>query len=557
MNALLDTASAAGAILVLLAIGALGLALGSLKFRGIGLSTAGVLFAGLLFGHLGVRIDERVLEFARELGLILFVFSIGMQVGPGFFASLRRQGLKLNLLAASVVAGGLVLAVAAHLVGGVELPAAAGLLSGATTNTPSLAAAQQALREASQGDPALLARWAKLPGLGYAVTYPFGVVGIIVAMLALKAAFRVEIGHEGKLLARSLKAESPGLERANLEVTNPNLDGMPLDRVPLLTQAGIVVSRLHRAGELRVARPETELKLGDVLLAVGPRKALSDLEVIVGRESPLDLASVPGPLTTKRIIVTRREVLGKSLAELDLVHRFSVQITRAARAEVEMGAPADFELQYGDMVLAVGAPEDIRKAAELLGDSPRDLNYPHLVPIFTGIVLGIVLGSVPISLPGIPAPVKLGLAGGPLLAALLVARLGKLGPLVWYLPLSANFLIREIGISLFLAAVGLKAGDRFVATVVEGPGLTWMAWGAAITLLPLLVGGAVARLFFRANYLTLCGVLAGSMTDPPALAFASSVAGSDAPALGYVTVYPLTMILRVVSAQALVLAFAR
>lgn len=557
MSAPLAGTTVVGTLVVLLTVAALGLAAGAVKVRGVGLSTAGVLFAGLLFGHLGVKVDERVLDFVREFGLILFVFSIGLQVGRGFFASLRRQGLKLNLLAASVVVLGVAVALAAHFAGKVPLPAVAGILSGATTNTPSLAAAQQALAEAVGGDPARGALDAQVSGVGYAMAYPFGVVGIIVAMLGLRAAFRIDVVHEQSVLDRAMRSASQPPARANLEVTNPNLAGLPLSRIPLLSSSGVVISRILRNGAVEVAQPETTLEIGDVLTAIGSRKALDNLRILVGHESTVDLAEAPGPLMTKRIIVTRKAVLGKSLAELDFVHRFRVQITRIARSEVEMAASGGLELLYGDTVLAVGAPGDIRKVAEELGDSPRDLNYPHLVPIFVGIVAGVVLGSWPVSLPGVPVPVKLGLAGGPLLVALLAGRLGRLGPLVWYLPLSANFVLRELGISLFLAAVGLKAGSGFVRTMVHGPGLTWMAWGAAITLVPIVLVGAGARLLFRTNYLTLCGVLAGSMTDPPALAFATSVAGSDAPSLGYVTVYPLTMILRILSAQLLVVFLAR
>jgi putative transport protein len=549
---LIDSTSVAGALVVLLSISALGLALGALKLRGIGLSTAGVLFVGLLFGHLHVRVDERMLEFARELGLVLFVFSIGLQVGPGFFASLRRQGLRLNALAVAVVLLGVGMTLLAHYAGGVPLPAAVGVLAGATTNTPSLAAAQQALREAGPGTPELLAQASSVAGLGYAVAYPFGVLGIIAGLVALKAVFRVELERERALIDRTLRSESPAPARVTLEVTNPNLDGLPLARVPLVGRAGIVVSRLMRNGELLVPQPETELRCGDVLLAVGPREELDALRLVVGRDSALDLTSAPGRLTTRRVIVTRPVASGRRLDELDFVHRFGVQITRVARAEVELGARPDLELQYGDTVLAVGEPEGIRRVASELGDSPRDLNYPHLVPVFVGIVVGALLGSLPLAVPGIPVPVKLGLAGGPLLVALLAARVRQIGPLVWYLPLSANFVLREVGIALFLAAVGLRAGDRFVDTLVSGPGLVWLAWGAAVTVVPVLVVGAVGRGLLGHNFLTLSGVLAGSMTDPPALAFATSVAGSDAPALGYATVYPLTMILRVVLAQLVV-----
>jgi putative transport protein len=299
------------------------------------------------------------------------------------------------------------------------------------------------------------------------------------------------------------------------------------------------------------------LRLGDVLLAVGTREELDALRVVVGKESSLDLRRMPSAITSKRLIVTRTAATGRTVAALDFARRFGVQITRVSRAEVEMSATPDFELQYGDTVIAVGEPGDIQKVAAELGDSPKSLNYPHLVPMFAGMALGIVVGSWPFSLPGVPAPVRLGLAGGPLLVAIALSRIGTIGPLVWYMPISANYALRETGIVLFLAAVGLGAGDVFVETLVRGDGLYWMACGAALTVVPLLAVAAFARLALRLNYLTLCGLLAGSMTDPPALSFATAVSGSEAPSVAYATVYPLTMILRVLSAQLLVTYLVR
>ena len=537
-------------------VAAIGLALGSFKVRGLGLGIAGVLFAGIAFGHFGIHVDDRTREFARELGLVFFVYSIGLQVGPGFFASLRRHGLRLNLLAAAVVLLGIASALVLHFAGGVAPAAVVGVLSGATTNTPSLAAAQQALKQSISDDRALVAA-AKLPGLGYAVSYPFGVLGIILVMLGVRSAFRIVLKSEADELERSSAAEAPPLARANLEVANPNLVGMALEKVPLLAGSGLVVSRIWHEGTLQVPRPETRLQLGDVLLAVGRREDLDALRIIVGRESTLDLRSLPSAITTRRLIVTRTAATGKTLGELNFPRRLGVQITRVSRAEVEMSAHAGFELQYGDTVLAVGEPAEIRKVGDELGDSPKTLNYPHLVPMFVGIALGVVAGSIPFSLPGVPAPVRLGLAGGPLVVAILLARLGRMGPLVWYMPISANYALRETGIVLFLAAVGLGAGDVFVETLVHGDGLYWMACGAGITIVPILSVALFARAVLKLNYLTLCGLLAGSMTDPPALSFASSVTGSEAPSLAYATVYPLTMILRVLSTQLLVLYLVR
>jgi putative transport protein len=554
--ALLDGTSAAGAVLVLSIVAALGLALGAVRIRGVGLGIAGVLFVGLALGHFGVHVEERTREFARELGLVLFVYSIGLQVGPGFLASLRRHGLRLNLLAASVVVLGAAVALVLRFAGGIEAPALVGLLSGATTNTPSLAAAQQALREAI-ADPAARAAASKLPGLGYAVAYPFGVLGVILVMLAVRAAFRVSLRKEAEDLEKSHAAEVPPLARANLEVANPNLEGMPLGKVPTLDASGIVVSRIWQDGTLQVPRPETRLRLGDVLLAVGTREELDALRVVVGKESSLDLRRMPSAITSKRLIVTRTAATGKTVAALDFARRFGVQITRVSRAEVEMSATPDYELQYGDTVIAVGEAGDIPKVAAELGDSPKTLNYPHLVPMFAGIALGIVVGSVPFSLPGVPSPVRLGLAGGPLLVAIALSRIGTIGPLVWYMPISANYALRETGIVLFLAAVGLGAGDVFVQTLVHGDGLYWLACGVALTVVPLLAVALAARLALGLNYLTLCGLLAGSMTDPPALSFATAVSGSEAPSLAYATVYPLTMILRVLSVQLLVIYLVR
>ena len=555
-GALLDGETAAGAVLVLSLVAALGLALGAVRIRGVGLGIAGVLFVGIAFSHFGVQVAERTREFVRELGLVLFVYSIGLQVGPGFLASLRRHGLRLNLLAAGVVVLGVLTALGLRFAGGVDAPVLVGLLAGATTNTPSLAAAQQALQEALP-DATARAAAAKLPGLGYAVAYPFGVLGVILVMVAVRLAFRISVAKETEDLARSQASEIPPLARANLEVTNPNLAGMPLEKVPALAGTGIVVSRIWQDGRLQVPRPETRLGPGDVLLAVGTREELDALRIVVGRESSLDLRALPSAITSKRLIVTRTAASGRTLADLDFVRRFSVQITRVSRAEVELSATPGFELQYGDTVLAVGEPADIQKVAAELGDSPKSLNYPHLIPMFAGIALGILAGSVPFSFPGVPAPVRLGLAGGPLLVAIALSRIGRIGPFVWYMPISANYVLRETGVVLFLAAVGLGAGDVFVETLVRGDGLYWMACGALLTAVPLLVAAVVARLALGLNYLTLCGVLAGAMTDPPALSFATAVSGSEAPSVAYATVYPLTMILRVLSAQFLVMYLVR
>jgi|DewCreStandDraft_4_1066084.scaffolds.fasta_scaffold01055_30 putative transport protein len=540
-------------VLILGLVAALGLLVGSIRIFGINLGIAGVLFAGLAFGHFGLGINEHVLEFAKEFGLILFVYTIGVQVGPGFTDSLRRQGLPLNIMAASVVLLGVLMTLVVSHFGRIDIKAAVGLYSGAVTNTPSLGAAQQALKDI----PGLPDEAAKLPGLGYAIAYPFGIIGIILTMLLVRALFRVNIAQESEQIARIQRPAVPPPSNANLQVTNPNLDGLRIRDIPGLAESGVVISRILHEGKLEVAHPETVMRLGDVLHAVGPEKKLRQLQVVVGSESDVDLKEMPSSLIIRRLVVTRRAVLGKTLEELDLVGRFGVTVTRVSRAEIEFTPTRDYRLQFGDTLLAVGEEEGINRAAAEVGNSVRRLNHPEIVPIFVGIVLGVIVGSWPVEIPGMPAPVKLGLAGGPLVVAILLSRLGRVGPLVWYMPISANFILREVGIVLFLACVGLRAGDQFVATLVNGDGLRWMAWATLITLVPLLVVALVARAIYRVNYLSLCGLLAGSMTDPPALAFATNITGSDAPNVSYATVYPLVMLLRVLSAQAIVLLLVR
>ncbi len=543
--------SVAHTVLIISAVAAVGLAIGTLKIKGIGLGIAGVLFSGLAFGHFGVTISAPVLDFAREFGLILFVYTIGMQVGPGFFASLRRQGLPLNLMAAAIVLLGAGLTIAIVKVGGVPMAAAVGLFSGATTNTPSLGAAQEAIKSLAHAAPDA----AIMPGLGYAVAYPFGIIGIILSMLLLRAIFRIDLKKENAdLLARQV-ASIPKLTNLTLIVTNPNVEGVRVDQLPSIHGTGIVVSRLKHDDRVAVARPEDVIHVGDTLHAVGPAGALDEFRTAVGQVSRVDLRSLKCDVVMRRVIVTKKTILGKSLGELNLPAKHEVAVTRVTRAEVELSATPDQRLQFGDMVVLVGQPGDIDNASRELGNSVKQLNHTELIPVFIGIGLGILVGSLPIAFPGIPAPVKLGLAGGPLIVAIILSRIGRIGRLLWYMPNNANFAIREIGIVLFLSCVGLHAGEKFVATLVHGDGVKWMFMAALITVVPLMLAGLFARVFLKTNYVTICGLLAGSMTDPPALAFANAVSGSDAPSVSYATVYPLTMLLRVICAQILVLIF--
>lgn len=554
-------------VLLLGLVAAGGLAIGSIRIRGINLGIAGVLFSGLIAGHLYGQfgmvgqdieggLNAHVLNFAMEFGLILFVYTIGVQVGPGFLASLRKQGLPLNLMAAAIVLLGTLITVGVHYIGKVDTPAAVGLFSGATTNTPSLGAAQQALNDKLAADPSItpeqVQAMSRQPGLGYAVAYPFGIVGIILAMLLIRRIFRIDPAAETEALAALDAARRTSLKAMNIEVANANLVGKTINQIPALPELGVVISRVLKDGESAIAHGETVLNLGDVLLAVGEEKRLQELRDVVGVESKVDVRSLPSRITARRVVVTRSGVLGKTISELRLADRFGVMVTRLSRAEIEI-PPARTRLQFGDTAVVVGEEQDIREAAGALGNEVKKLNHPQVIPIFLGIVLGVILGSWPISVPGMSVPVKLGMAGGPLVVAIVLSRLGHIGPLVWHMPVGANFALREIGIVLFLSCVGLRSGGRFLSTLLEGDGLYWMLMGALITFVPVMVVGLVGRWMYKLNYLTLCGLLSGSMTDPPALAFAGTVTGSDAPSVAYATVYPMTMLLRVLCAQVLVL----
>lgn len=550
MTELLTGDSVAHAVFVLGLVAVCGLGLGSIHIKGIGLGIAGVLFAGLAFGHFGLTISHEVLDFAREFGLILFVYAIGVQVGPGFFNSLRRQGLALNGLALGIVVSGVLVTIAVSHLGGVPMPVAVGLFSGGTTNTPSLAAAQQALNELPRTSDEI----SRMPGLGYAVAYPFGVLGIILTMLTARRAFHVDMKRE---VEDSLPPREAALETANIEVKNSNLDGLPIRQLPRLKDSGVVISRVQHKGEVHAAQGGTRINIGDVLLVVGPKEGLDEFRLIVGEETSVDLRELPSDVTTRTMIATRHAALGKSVQQLNWAGRFGAIVTRITRAGVELSPRSNLPLQFGDRILVVGPIEALKKVADEIGDSAKELEHPSMAAIFLGIALGVLLGSVPIPLPGFPAPVKLGLAGGPLLVAILLSRVGRIGSLVWYMPPAAGAALRETGIVLFLACVGLKAGTNFVPTVLQGDGLRWMALAALITLLPLVAATLVARLALKLPFPALCGLLAGSMTDPPALAFAHTATDSDAPAISYATVYPLVMIARIVAAQILVIFFVR
>lgn len=546
----------AWAVLVLTLTGALGLLIASVKVRGVGLGIAGVLFAGIILGHFGFHIEKEILEFVREFGLILFVFTIGLQLGPGFFASLRKQGLKLNVLALSVVLLGIVTTlVFVNKVMGIDLIASLGLFSGATTNTPSLGATQQTIKSLGEA----FADKATLPSLAYAVAYPGGVFGIIFVLLLLRFGFRINPEQEADAYRKEQRKGVDPVERMNILVKNSNLEGLVVGDIPGRKEISVVVSRIKRLGaaEVQTATDQTELHQGDIILAVGSKKNLDKFRVIVGVESDVNLSKAPGRVVTRKIVVTHKAVLGKTIDQLELDERYSVTVTRVSRTEIEMTALPELALQFGDTVQLVGEEEAIAKATKELGNSVHALNETNFIPIFLGIALGVLFGMVPFHFSGIPVPVKLGIAGGPLVVAIILSRIGRIGRMVWYMPANANLAFRELGIVLFLACVGVKAGEHFFEKVFTHEGLVWLGGGFAITVIPILLVGIVARAFLKLNFTAISGLLAGSMTDPPALAFANAVCKSDAPSVAYATVYPLTMLLRIVSVQILVLVFCR
>lgn len=541
------TQPVAHAIGVLAVVCVLGMSLGSLKFRGIGLGTSGVLFAGILVGHFGNDVDHHTLEFVKEFGLILFVFTIGLQLGPGFFAALQQQGVKMNALAAVIVILGAVSAPVTGWLSGFDAAAVLGIFSGASTNTPSLGAGTQTLSMM----PGIESDRLNLPALAYAITYPTGIIGIIATLLLLKLIFRIDPKREAAEFDAKNQRQSEPLERNTLVVTNSNLDGVRLDTIPGRLETRVTISRVRHEGVTHTATETTVIHCNDCLAVVGTRAGLDQFERIIGQRSEEDLVLDESSITFRQVAVTNRDVLGKSVGELNLGDRFRVAVTRVTRADIEMTAVPGLRLQFGDQMQIVGVPDELDNATAVLGNSLKELNETHFIPFFIGIALGVLLGTLPIPFPGLPHPIKLGLAGGPLIVALILGRVGRIRRQIWHMPANTNLAFREFGIALFFAAVGLGAGTKFFATVFSATGLQWLLAGACITVFPLMLIGIFARVVWKMNFMDLSGLLAGSMTDPPALAFASNIAGSDAPTVAYATVYPLTTMLRILSAQIL------
>ncbi|ENS4076993.1 putative transporter [Klebsiella pneumoniae] len=540
---------------VLALVAVVGLWIGNVKIRGVGFGIGGVLFGGIIVGHFvdqaGITLSSPMLHFIQEFGLILFVYTIGIQVGPGFFASLRVSGLRLNLFAILIVIlGGLVTAVL-HKLFNIPLPVVLGIFSGAVTNTPALGAGQQILRDL--GVPFEVV---DQMGMSYAMAYPFGICGILLTMWLVRLFFRINVEKEAQRFEESSGNGHAHLHTINVRVENPNLNQMAIQDVPMLNSDNIVCSRLKRGELLMVPAPGTLIQAGDLLHLVGRPEDLHNAQLVIGQEVATSLSTRGTDLKVERVVVTNEKVLGKKIRDLHVKQRYDVVISRLNRAGVELVASSSASLQFGDILNLVGRPEAIDAVAAELGNAQQKLQQVQMLPVFIGIGLGVLLGSIPLFIPGFPAALKLGLAGGPLIMALILGRIGSIGKLYWFMPPSANLALRELGIVLFLAVVGLKSGGDFVATLTQGDGLSWIAYGIFITAIPLLTVGILARMLAKMNYLTLCGMLAGSMTDPPALAFANNLhATSGAAALSYATVYPLVMFLRIITPQLLAVLF--
>lgn len=531
-----------------------GIGLGKIKIFGVSLGITFVLFAGIVVSHFGFRINHEIMHFMKEFGLILFVYSVGLQVGPGFFSSFKKGGITLNMLALTIVALGVITTLVIHFITNVPIQTMVGVMSGAVTNTPGLGAAQQAFSDMKgEGDPTI--------AMGYAVAYPLAVVGIIMTIILLKYVFRISPDREMEELKNQTSNNEDRIQLTSVEVSNPAIFGKNIGEIHRLIDRPFVISRaLHGDSKIEVPSSNTILNEKDKIFVAATPRNREAVIAFLGKEIDMGQKEwdiLDSHLVSRRILITKSAINGRPIRQLGLRSNFGVNITRVNRSGVDLIADPNLPLQIGDRVTVVGNENALKNVEQVLGNQMKRLNEPNLVPIFIGIFLGIVLGSIPITFPGIPQPVKLGLAGGPLIVAILISIFGPKYHLVTYTTMSANLMLREIGICLFLACVGLEAGEKFVATIVDGGGLNWIGYGVIITVVPLVITGVIGRIFFKLNYFTLMGLLAGSTTDPPALAYSNANSGNDVPAVSYATVYPLTMFLRVLSAQLLILFFCK
>ena len=543
-------------ILLFAVVITIGLWLGKLSFKGISLGATWILFVGIVLSHFGFRPDAPVQHFMKDFGLILFVFSIGLQVGPGFFHSFKKGGLLMNGLAVGMVLLAAACAFIIHIVTGESLETMVGVMSGAVTNTPGLGAAQQTLSDSMAGMPAsLVSNASSRLASAYAVAYPLGVLGVILVLILLKAVFRIDTAAEIRKIEAQDGSSEDSARRIHCEVENPALFGMKLSDVLADMSNVMVVSRIMRNGHVSIPSADTVLQEGDKVLVVSSQKNVERIVITFGKEIPMhvdDWVKKDESMVSRKIVITKGNITGKRLRDLNFRALYGVSVTRVIRAGIELVARADLILQMGDRLQVVGTEEAINSVASVVGNKPAKLNHPNLMLIFAGIALGVFLGSLPIRIPGVPQPIKLGLAGGPLIVAILLGYFGPRLKISTYTSVSANMMLREIGISFFLAAVGLGAGENFVSSLMNG-GWSWILYGALITFIPVLVTGLVGRLVFKLDFYQICGLITGATTNPPVLAFAQNAYGTDYTSVNYATVYPLSMFMRVLVAQVLIL----
>ena len=549
-NLLFNSDSIAHIVLLYSIVISLGVLLGRVKIFGVSLGVTFILFVGILMGHFGFNGNLEIINFVQDFGLILFVFCIGLQVGPSFFSSFKKGGISMNIMSVVTILLNIMVMVVLWLClfDKEDLPMMVGVLCGAVTNTPGLGAANEALSQVGYSGAQI--------ANGYACAYPLGVVGIIGATILIRFLCRIKLDKEKEALSQEEAANQPGKpHRMYVEVTNPAVDGITLKRLRELSNRDFVCSRIQQNGIVNIPNKDTVLHLRDHLLIVCACDETEAIITFIGKEvdadKEFDISN--SPMVSRRILVTEEDVNGKTLTQLSLSGKFGVVATRIYRAGIELFAKPSQRIQVGDRIRVVGPSDAVERLASRLGNSQKHLDHPNILTIFIGIFIGIIFGSLPIAIPGMPTPVKLGLAGGPLIISILISRFGYKMKLVSYTTVSANLMLREIGLSLFLASVGIKAGGNFINTVVEGDGLLYVLCGFLITIIPIMCIGPIARLKYKMNYFTLMGMIAGTYTDPPALAYANQVAGNDAPALGYTTVYPLSMFLRIITAQVLIL----
>ena len=544
-------------ILLFAVVIAIGLFLGKFKVKGVTIGATWILFTGIVLSHFGFRANPAALSFIKDFGLILFVFSIGLQVGPGFFHSFKKGGVSMNLLAAGMVLIAVIVTYLIHIISGERLDVMVGVMSGAVTNTPGLGAAQQTLSDVlvAEGAGATVASDAASSlASSYAVAYPLGVLGVLGMLILFKSIFKVDLEKERKEI-ESGEEGADNARRMHCEVENPGIFGKSVQEIVSFYGGSFIISRVMHNDKIFIPTGETILEQGDKVLLVTSQHQVDKLRMIFGKEIPMhidDWKKLDTHLVTRRLSITKSDLTGKRIHDFHFRALYGVNVTRVLRAGIELVASPSLQLQMGDSIQVVGSPEGIDAVAKIVGNKPETLSHPNLVPIFAGIAFGVIVGMIPFHFPGIPQPVKLGLAGGPLIVAILLGHFGPKWHITTYTTLSANMMLREIGIDLFLAAVGLGAGENFVSSLTGG-GYWWILYGALITLIPVTVIGLIARYVCKFNFYQICGLLTGSTTNPPVLAFAQGAYGTDYSAVNYATVYPLSMFLRVLAAQLLIL----